>query len=49
VLEIIIGVTIIALCLSAASALLFYSCRQIDRISRMEHSSYRDIMQDRHG
>ena len=47
--EIIIGVVIILVCLGAASILVFYSRRQISRISRMEHSSYRDIMQDRHG
>ena len=48
-LEIIIGVTIIAICLAAASALVFYSRRQINRIARMKRSSYRDIMHNRHG
>jgi hypothetical protein len=47
--EIIIGVAIVVFCLGAASVLVFYSRRQINRISRMKHSSYRDIMQDRHG
>jgi hypothetical protein len=48
-LEIIIGVTIIVFCLGASSAFIFYSRRQIDRIARMRRSTYRDIMQDRHG
>jgi len=47
--EIIIGTGIIIFCLGAATGLVLYSRRQIDRISRMKQSSYRDIMQDRHG
>jgi len=49
VLEIIIGVAIIAFCLGAASAFVFYSRRQINRIARMKRSTYRDIMHNRHG
>jgi hypothetical protein len=49
VLEIIVGVAIIAFCLGAVSAFVFYSRRQIERIARMKRSTYRDIMQDRHG
>jgi hypothetical protein len=49
VFEIIIGVTIIAFCLGATSALVFYSRRQINRIARMKRSTYRDIMHDKHG
>ena len=48
-LEIIIGVAIIAFCLGASSALVFYSRRQINRIARMKRSSYRDILQSKHG
>ena len=48
-LDLIIGVTIIALCLGATTALLLYSTRLINRISRMKSSTYRDIAQDRHG
>jgi hypothetical protein len=48
VLEIIIGVAIIVFCLGAATAFLFYSRRQIERIARMKRSTYRDIMHDKH-
>jgi hypothetical protein len=48
-IEIIIGVAIIGFCLGAASALVFYSRRQINRIALMKRSTYRDIMQNKHG
>ncbi len=47
--EIIIGVTIIVFCMGAASALVFYSRRQINRIALMKRSTYRDITQNKHG
>lgn len=47
--EIIIGVVIILFCLGAASALVFYSRRRINHIARMKRSTYRDIMQNKHG
>jgi hypothetical protein len=49
VLEIIIGVIIIIFCLGASSAFVFYSRREIHRIARMKRSTYRDIMQNKHG
>jgi len=49
VFEIIIGVTIIVFCMGAASALVFYSRRQINRIALMKRSTYRDITQNKHG
>jgi hypothetical protein len=48
-LDIIIGAVVIVFCLGAVSALVFYSRRQIDKISRMKRTTYRDIMQNRHG
>jgi hypothetical protein len=48
-LDIIVGITVILLCLGAASALVFYSTRQINRIARLKRSSYRDIVQRRNG
>ena len=48
-LEIIIGVIIIIFCLGASSAFVFYSRREIHRIARMKRSTYRDIMQNKHG
>jgi hypothetical protein len=48
-LEIIIGIVIIVFCLGASSALVFYSRRQINRIARMKRSTYRDIIQSKHG
>jgi hypothetical protein len=49
VLDIIIGVVVIVFCLGASSVLVFYSRRQIEKISRMNRTTYRDIMQNRHG
>ena len=48
VLDIIIGITVIAFCLGGASVLVLYSRRQINRIARMKRSTYRDIMQGRY-
>ena len=48
-LDIIIGVAIILFCLVASSVFVFYSRRQINRISGMKQSTYRDIMQSKHG
>ncbi len=48
-LDIIIGAAVIVFCLGAASVLVFFSRGQINRISRMKRSTYRDIMQNRHG
>ncbi len=48
-LDIIIGVVVIVFCLGAVSAFVFYSRRQIEKISRMNRTTYRDIMQNRHG
>jgi len=49
VLDIIIGAVAIVFCLGASSAFVFYSRRQIEKISRMKRSTYRDIMKNRHG
>jgi hypothetical protein len=49
VIEIIVGVAVIIFCLGAASAFVFYSRRQINRISRMKRSTYRDIIQSKNG
>jgi uncharacterized membrane protein (DUF4010 family) len=47
--DVIIGIVIIAFCVGATTALVLYSRRLIHRISRMKSSTYRDIVQDRHG
>jgi uncharacterized membrane protein (DUF4010 family) len=47
--DVIIGIILIASCLGATTALVLYSRRLVHRISRMESSTYRDIVQDRHG
>ena len=47
-LDIVIGIAVIAFCLGGASILVLYSRRQINRIARMKRSTYRDIMQGRH-
>jgi len=47
--EIAIGIAVVLFCLTAVSILVFYSRRQINRISRMKKSTYRDIIQDRNG
>jgi Na+/proline symporter len=47
--DLIIGVIIIVFCLGSTTALVLYSRRLIHRISRMKSSTYRDIVQDRHG
>ena len=47
--EIAIGIAVVLFCLTASSILVFYSRRQINRISRMNKSTYRDIIQERNG
>jgi len=47
--DLIIGIAIIAFCVGATTALVLYSRGLIHRISRMKSSTYRDIIQDRHG
>ncbi len=47
--DIIIGAVIIVFCLGASTGLVFYSRRLIEKISRLKSSTYRDILQDRHG
>jgi phosphate/sulfate permease len=47
--DIIIGAVIIAFCLGISTGLVLYSRRLIEKISRLKSSTYRDILQDRHG
>lgn len=48
-LDIIVGAVLIVFCLGASSAFVFYSRGQIEKISRMKRTTYRDIMHNRHG
>ncbi|UCF97365.1 MAG: hypothetical protein JSV89_19650 [Spirochaetaceae bacterium] len=48
-IDIIIGIAVILFCLVVASLFVFYSTRQINKIARMKRSTYRDILQSRHG
>jgi len=47
--DVIIGIILIAFCVGATTTLVLYSRRLIHRISRMKSSTYRDIVQSRHG